>query len=57
LPRGRGGAIELVGQKKVPAREALGQRAHGIREGDGLLIDLELFEGEGHGERIPEEWR
>ena len=46
---GQGGAVELVGQEEVPAGEALGQRADGVGEGDGLLVNLELLEGEGHG--------
>jgi hypothetical protein len=46
------GAVELVGQKEVAAREALGQCADGIGECDGFLIDLELFEGKGHGENL-----
>ena len=46
---GQGGPVELVGQEEVTSREALGQRADGVGESDGLLVDLELLEGEGHG--------
>ena len=45
---GQGCTVELISQEEVAAREALGQRADGIREGDSLLIDLELLECEGH---------
>lgn len=46
---GQGGAVELVGEEEVAARETYGQRADGVGEGDGLLVDLEPFKGEGHG--------
>jgi len=49
---GQGGAVELVGQEEVAARNALGQRADGVGEGDGLLVDHQPFESEGHGESI-----
>jgi len=45
---GQGRAIELVGQEEVPARKAFRQRADGIGEGHGFLIDDQLFKDEGH---------
>ncbi len=44
--------VELVGQEEVAARKALGQRAYGIGEGDGFLVDKKFFECEGHSRSI-----
>ncbi len=43
-----GGAVELVRQEAVTTGKCLGRRASCIGEGDGLLVDDQFFEGEGH---------
>ncbi len=51
---GQGSAVKLVGQEEISAREALGECADGVGEGDSLLVDLEFFECESHWrEHIP----
>ena len=42
-----GGAIQLVDEKAVAAREAFGECSNFNGEVDGLLVDLELLEHEG----------
>jgi len=42
---GQSGTVELVGQKKVTAREAFGQGAYGIGKGDRFLIDKKFEAG------------
>ena len=45
---GRGGAVELVSEEAVAAGEVFGSQADLVCEIDGLLVDDELFEREGH---------
>ncbi len=46
-----GGSIELKGEKPVSASEFLGVFADRIGEIDGLLIDQQFLEAEGHERR------
>jgi hypothetical protein len=45
----KGGAIQLVDEEAIAAWEAFGECSNFVGEVDGLLIDLELLEHEGHG--------
>ena len=42
------GSIQLVDEKTVTTREALAQCRDFVSEIDGLLVDIELLEHEGH---------
>jgi hypothetical protein len=41
-------SVKLVGEEEVAAGEGFGQRADGVGERNGFLVDDQLFEGEGH---------
>ena len=43
------GAVELVGKEAVATGEAFGQGAGAVGEVNGLLLDVQLLEHEGHG--------
>ena len=45
---GRGGAVELVSEEAVAAGEIFGSQADLVCEIDGLLVDDEFLEREGH---------
>ena len=47
---GDSGAVELIAEKEVAARESLRQRGDVVREIDGLLLDSEFLEEERHGQ-------
>ncbi len=47
---GQGGAVKLIDEESVTARERLGVGTDGVGEVDGFLVDEELFEREGHGQ-------
>ena len=42
------GAVQLVDEEIVASREALGESGHVVRQIDGLLVNLQVLEHEGH---------
>jgi hypothetical protein len=45
---GKGRAVQLVGEEIVAARKCLGSRRDPVGQVHGFLVDLKIFEHEGH---------
>lgn len=45
---GKGGAVQLIGKKKVAPRQTVRERADCIRESNCLLLNMKFLKSEGH---------